>query len=303
MGQRTVFNMNRPEVHDVLRRWRTVTDAYEDGERVLLGETWVPTVERLAEFYGTGDDELHLAFNFVFLEAPFDAGLADVVDRTEALVPPVSWPVWTLGNHDVPRFPTRWCAGDERRVRAALLLLLALRGTPVLYQGDEIGMPDVEVPRDRVRDPVGVRGFGPERPGRDPARTPMQWEPGEGAGFTAPGVEPWLPLGDAAARNVADQREDPGSTLRLVRDLIALRRAERDLVRGAYARVPGPEATWVFRRGDGVLVALRLAEGDAAVDGVEGEIAVGTDRSRDGERVTGTLRLRGWEAVVVRLAH
>jgi alpha-glucosidase len=280
-----------------------VSDEYADPDRVLLGETWVPTVERLAEFYGTGEDELHLAFNFVFLEARFDPSLADVVDRTEALVPPMSWPVWTLGNHDVGRFPTRWCDGDERRVRAALVLLLCLRGTPVLYQGDEIGMPDVDVPRDRVLDPVGVRDLGPGRPGRDPARTPMQWEPGPGAGFTAAGVEPWLPLGDAAARNVADQRDDPGSVLHLVRDLIALRRAETDLVRGAYARVPGPEATWVFRRGDGLLVALRLAEGDVTVDGVEGEVVVGTDRARDGARVDGALRLGGWEAAVVRLAR
>jgi len=301
MGQRTIFNMNRPEVHDVLKRWRTVVDRYGDPDRVLIGETWVPTVERLVEFYGSGEDELHLAFNFVFLEAPFEPSLADVVDRTEALVPPMSWPVWTLGNHDVKRFPTRWCGGDERRVRAALVLLLTLRGTPVLYQGDEIGLPDVAVPRDRVLDPVGVREFGEDRPGRDGSRTPMQWEAGPGGGFTAPGVEPWLPFGDLAAHNVADQREDPGSVLRLVRDLIALRRAEPDLVGGVYARADAPEATWAFRRGDGVLVVLRLAEGDATIEGVHGTVAVGTDRGRDGERVDGALRLGGWEAAVVRL--
>jgi alpha-glucosidase len=303
LGQQTTFNMNRPEVHDVLKRWRAVTDAYDGPERVLIGETWVNTLERLAEFYGSGEDELHLAFNFVFLGAPFDAGLARVVADTEALLPPRSWPVWTLGNHDLPRFPTRWCRGDERRVRAALLLLLCLRGTPVLLYGDEIGMPDVEVPLERMLDPVGVRDFGPERPGRDGARTPMQWEPGPGAGFTAPGVEPWLPLGDADARNVAAQREDPGSVLRLVRDLVALRRATPDLTRGAYAQVPAPAGTWAFRRGEGTLVALRLAEGESALEGMRGEVAIATDRARDGEAVDGTLRLAPWEAVVVHLSR
>ena len=102
--------MNRDEVHDVFRRWRSVTDPY-DG--VLLGETWVLDLERLMRFYGDDLDELHLAFNFVFLLADFEtAQLAPIVAETEALLPEHAWPTWTLGNHDMERFPTRWTRGD-----------------------------------------------------------------------------------------------------------------------------------------------------------------------------------------------
>src|SRR4029079_9230893 len=152
-------------------------------------------VETLATFYGSGVDELHLAFNFVFLFAELTAAtLAPVVARTEELLPPRAWPVWTLGNHDVTRFPTRWGQGDERRARVALMLLLTLRGTPVLYYGDEIAMPEAAIPEERIVDPVGLRRE-PGRPGRDGARTPMPWTGEAGAGLTAPGGEPRLPLG------------------------------------------------------------------------------------------------------------
>src|SRR5207249_2156317 len=153
----------------------------------------------------------------------------------------------------VSRFPTRWCAGDERKARLALLILLALRGTPFLYYGDEIAMLDVDVPDDRATDPL-VRRFPGQRRGRDPERTPMPWSHGSGAGFTTPGVEPWLPLGDLG-RNVAAQRADPGSTLNLCRDLIALRRRTPDLHAGAYTTLEAPEGAWAWRRGDSTCVA------------------------------------------------
>src|SRR5215210_5709843 len=102
-----------PGVHDVLRRWRTLSDA-EDPRRILLGETHVRQVELMAAFYGSGEDELHLAFNFPFVYADFDTKLAEVVADTEALLPESAWPVWTGSNHDAGRFPTRWCEGDER---------------------------------------------------------------------------------------------------------------------------------------------------------------------------------------------
>jgi alpha-glucosidase len=157
-GQRSVYNANRPEVHEVVRRWRLLADGY-DEPRLLIGETPVP-VDKLAEFYGNGSDELGLAFNFNFISAPFRApDLRAIVEETEAALPPGAWPAWTGSNHDMFRFPTRWAEDDPLRVRLALLMLLSLRGTPVLYEGDEIGMANVALAQEDLRDPLGVRFY------------------------------------------------------------------------------------------------------------------------------------------------
>jgi alpha-glucosidase len=132
--------------------------------------------------------------------------------------------------------------------------------------------------------------------GRDACRTPMVWRDGDGAGFTEPGVEPWLPIG-SRERNVADQREDPDSILALTRDLIALRKHRR-ILHGAYEPVEATADVWAFRREGGALVALNLGIETARLDGVEGAIVIGTDRARDGELLTGVLELRSFEAVV-----
>ena len=137
------------------------------------------TLEQLVEFYGD-DDELHLAFNFGFINAPLEAdAMRGIVEAMEALLPADAWPAWTGSNHDMFRFPTRWAGDDPRRIRAALVMLFGLRGTPVLYQGDEIGQGDTAVEPPDLRDPLGVR-YWPAYAGRDAGRTPMQWsdEPG-----------------------------------------------------------------------------------------------------------------------------
>jgi alpha-glucosidase len=295
-----VYSMNRPEVHDVLRRWRALSDA-EDPARILVGETYVLDLESLLPFYGQGD-ELNLAFNFLFVHADLDAGaLREIVDGMEAGLPEGTWPVYTGSNHDAGRLTTRWAGDDERAARAALLLLLTLRGTPFLYYGDEIALPEVPQDAETALDPVARRTGDPSR-NRDVCRTPMPWRDDPGGGFTAPGVEPWLPFGDLAAANVAAQREDPGSTLHLVRDLVALRRERPDLRAGAYATLPAPDGAWAYRRGDGTAVALNLSDEPVRVDGVEGTVLVGTDRARDGAATAGPLELGPWEAVVVALA-
>ncbi|HEX5898568.1 MAG TPA: alpha-amylase family glycosyl hydrolase, partial [Solirubrobacteraceae bacterium] len=297
LGQRAEYSMNRDEVHDVFRRWRTVVDPHD---AVLVGETWVLDLEKLMRFYGEDLDELHLAFNFVFLHADFEAAqLARIVAETEALLPEHAWPVWTLGNHDMARFPTRWTHGDPWLARCALMLLLTLRGTPVLYYGDELAMPDTEIAPERVVDPVGLLN-DPQRPGRDGARTPMPWSDEPGAGFTAPDAEPWLPFGDVAALNVAGERADRGSPLNLTRDLVALRRAQEDLRTGAYTEVAVEDGLWAYRRGDGFLVALNLGT-EATSLPVDGTIAIGTHRQRDGEAIAGSLLLAPGEGAVLRL--
>jgi alpha-glucosidase len=162
-------------------------------------------------------------------------------------------------------------------------------------------MPDADIPADRVVDPVGLLN-DPERPGRDGARSPMPWSAEPGAGFSAPGVEPWLPLGELAGFNVAEQKADPDSALRLTRDLIALRRAEEDLRTGSYEQAVVDGGLWAYRRGDGFLVALNLGS-DAASLPAEGTIAIGTRRERDGEAVARSLLLAPGEGVVLRVAR
>jgi alpha-glucosidase len=297
-GQRSVYNASRPEVHDVLKRWRALAETYSPP-RVLIGETYVLEPESLASFYGQGD-ELNLAFNFTLLHARFRAPvLRAAVEDTERLLPHDAWPVWTGSNHDNHRFPTRWCDNDPQKIRAALVMLTGLRGTPFLYYGDEIGMADGDVPAERVLDPVG-KFHGP-RLGRDPERTPMQWTADPGAGFSAPGAEPWLPYGDYAANNVAAHRHDPDSILSLTRDLIGLRDAMPELRRGAYRTLgTSDEHVWAWQRGDRTVVALNLSEEPATVpvDGAA-EIRISTLRARDGERVAGSLALGPWEGAIL----
>jgi alpha-glucosidase len=298
VGQRAVYSMNRPEVHDVLKRWRVACDE-SDPPRVLVGETWILELERMASFYGQGNDELHLAFNFPFIYSPLSAPqLSRVVETTESLVPEESWPVWAASNHDVGRFATRWCGDDQDRVRCGLVLLLTLRGTPFLYYGDEIGMPDAPPELEYARDPI-AHAYWPEDRGRDGCRTPMQWSSDPGAGFTASTVAPWLPLDDASSCNVAGQRDDPESALWLCRDLIALRRNRSDLQRGRYETVTVTDSVWLYRRGEEILVALNLSDAPAELEEISGTVLVGTRRARYGERIAGRLWLDSWESLVV----
>jgi len=295
-GQRAVYNANRPEVHDVIRRWRRLADSYRPP-RILIGETPVP-IATLVDYYGDGQDELHMAFSFPFITAPLEADtMRRIVEETEARLPPGAWPAWTGSNHDMSRFASRWAGGDPRKVRAVLVMLLCLRGTPVLYQGDEIGLGDTPVPREDLRDPLGIR-YWPAYAGRDAMRTPMPWRDGEGGGFTDPGIRPWLPLVASARVNVEQQRSDRHSVLSLARDLIALRRHTPALQTGGYQTVGATPGVWAWRRGDRITVALNMSDHDATLQAGSGYIHIGTDRGRDGESFGDTLMLGPWEGVV-----
>jgi alpha-glucosidase len=288
IGQWPRYNAGLPEAVDVHRRWRRVAGEY-DPERLLLGETYVMELDRLMEY--VVPDGLHLCMNFAFVHSRFLAEeLAAVVAETERRLPDWATPVWHASSHDDPRFATRWCGGDAELVRCALVGLLSLRGAAILYQGDEIGMEAVEVSPQREVDVAG----------RDSCRTPMVWRDEDGGGFTDASVEPWLPIGPRD-RNVADQRGEPGSILSLTRDLIALRR-HRGLLTGAYEQLDAPADVWAFRRGGGALVALNLGAEPALLEDVEGAIVLCTDRSRDGEVVSGGLELGSRQAVVASAA-
>jgi alpha-glucosidase len=201
----------------------------------------------------------------------------DVLSLLVELVPPLEqtvayyganggWPNWVLGNHDTPRVASRV---GPAQARVAAMLLLTLPGTPILYQGDELGLADVPIPPGQERDPVAR--LLPGR-GRDPERTPMPWDAGPGAGFTT--GRPWLPLGEAnRSRQVAAQREDPASMLTLHRRLLRLRRAAPALATDAYDPLDTGGDVLAYLRtgpgGDRYLVVLNLgpARHDALVDG------------------------------------
>jgi alpha-glucosidase len=171
-------------------------------------------------------------------------------------LPTFGWPNWVMGSHDAPRIAARI---GEPQARVAAMLLLTLRGTPTLYQGDEIGIGEVVIPRERVRDPQDLRqpGIGI---GRDRSRTPMPWDDTLFAGFSA--VEPWLPLSsDWATRNVAAQERDPRSMLRFYREILTLRRSQKALSIGSFALIDSPTDVLAFERRHGpdrLLVALNF---------------------------------------------
>jgi len=297
-GQREQHNANHPQNHSVIRRWRRLAESYGDP-RTLVGETYVLDLPTMASYYGD-EDELNLAFNIPFLYTAFTAGaIREVVEATLAALPRGARPVWNGGSHDISRFPSRWCSGDPRKIGAAMMLLLTLPGTSLLYYGDEIGMTDGPVSPDQALDPLGRRG--PVRSaGRDPARTPMQWSAGPGAGFTSRGPTTWLPCGDAVACNVEAQRSDAGSPLNLCRDLIGVRRDSPDLLVGEMRFVDSPAASVLaWRRGERTTVAINLSDSPAALQDVGGRVRLGTRRERDGEWVEGRLELGPWEGAVL----
>jgi alpha-glucosidase len=296
-GLRPVYNANQPEVHGVYRDWRTLADHYSPP-RLLLGETWVGDPAQLAKFYGD-NDELQLAFNFPFVFANFTAAeLSSVVRRTLETIPAGACPVWMASNHDVGRFPSRWCLDDDDRARLALLILATLPGTTVLYYGDEIGMVDVDVPLDLQRDEMSLGGTG-SHGNRDRARTPMQWDASPSGGFST-AARPWLPLGDTAARNVAGQRAEPGSTLRLCRDLLAVRRAELAGQIAPYEPLAVIGGLWAYRAG-GLIVAANLSDQPAVWSAPLGEILVSTPgQPADPGAPPAPLTVAPWQGVIAR---
>jgi alpha-glucosidase len=266
--------------HHLLRDIRRLLEAYP-GERVMVGEVAVPWTEMVARYYGRGD-ELHLAFNFPPLFAPWKAAAwREQIERTmRELDPRDAWPTWALSNHDNKRHRTRY--GSEARARAAAVLLLGLRGTPFLYAGEELGLEDAVVPRARAVDPGG----------RDGCRAPIPWEDGATHGWVT--REAWLPWPpDAGRRSVAAQRQDPASILHLYRRLLAARRASPALRAGAFRLLDTPEGTLGWeRRAAGnlriVLVNFEEAPARLALAG-DWHVEVASDGRGEGGRFAGAL--------------
>ena len=294
-GRQThLYNEDQDGVHDVLRRMRLVLDEYDDV--CGIGELGY-SLERWVRYYGD-NDELHLPFNFRLMEQPWDAGaIRDSVEALEAALPQGAWPTFVLGTHDGPRLASR--VGPPQ-ARIAAMLLLTLRGTPTLYQGDELGMVNGAIPVDRLRDPQGLR-LGPER-SRDPGRTPMQWNSEPFAGFSS--VEPWLPVNqDYRVDNIAVGSGEPSSVLNLYRALLRLRSANSALQSGSFETFPTPDGCFAYwrRHLDSVLlVALNFTSDPIEVDlhSAQGSVVSSTYMDRRGSE-SESLNLRPDEGIIL----
>jgi alpha-glucosidase len=274
-------NQDRDELHEIYRNWRSIADSYP-GTRVLVGEIWLPEIDRFAMYLRP--DELHTAFNFDFLARPWDASeLRASIDQTLQAHAPVNAPsTWVLSNHDVTRPVTRYGREDssfaflkkrigtptdlalgQRRARAAALVTAALPGSLYIYQGDELGLPEVEdLPADRLEDPMHFRSGGVD-PGRDGCRVPLPWrgmQPPFGFSPDGADAEPWLPQPEQWSHlTVEAEQSDATSMLWLYRTALRIRRAEADLGDGPLSWRDSAENTLSFARGERFLSFTNLS--------------------------------------------
>ncbi|MFX0114000.1 MAG: alpha-amylase family glycosyl hydrolase [Candidatus Hodarchaeota archaeon] len=230
--QNHLYDVHQPETHEFLKDLRPLADSY-DPPRMLLGEILGPPA--ITKTYYGNDDELHLVFNFIFMSRPFKAQQFKwAIDLLEESIPDPFWPAYVLSNHDRPRAYSRYkCQKNEQKAKLLATLLLTLRGTPVVYYGEEIGMANAHVPRKRMRDPLGKR-FWPFPVGRDGCRSPMHWSNTPNAGFSKANTIPWLPLSrNWHQNNVKTQVKDSNSLLSFYRQLIWLRKSKISLNQGS----------------------------------------------------------------------
>ncbi|SDT32555.1 alpha-amylase family glycosyl hydrolase [Bradyrhizobium canariense] len=295
----TRYSTDQPEVHEVVAEMRRVTEEF--GSRVLIGEIYLP-LERLVAYYGNDLRGAQMPFNFALISTLWSArSIEKIIADYEGALPPGAWPNWVLGNHDRPRVASR--VGTEQ-ARVAAMLLLTLRGTPTLYYGDEIGMHQVAIAPDQVRDPFekNVPGIGV---GRDGCRTPMQWDATPNAGFST--STPWLSLAsDFSHENVVNLDADAQSILSLYKALIKLRKQTPALTSGDYSPIAAQGDLLLYRRqseGQAVVIALNLGAEPVSVTsssiGFDSKVLLSTFLDRQDESIEGVLDLRGNEGVVV----
>ncbi|HZU14927.1 MAG TPA: alpha-amylase family glycosyl hydrolase [Chloroflexota bacterium] len=304
-----LYDRRHPIIHEWLQELRAVAE--EDGTpRMMVSEIYGLEPEAVALFHGIDRPEMSMSFNFDVLQAPWDAGaFRAAIETFAANLPPRIWPNVVLNNHDQSRLVSRydWDGLGEARARLAAMLLLTVRGAAFLYYGEELGMRNGIIPRERLQDPVGIRHW-PLNSGRDPERTPMQWTAGPTAGFTS-GC-PWLPVNPDHDRiNVATESNDPGSLLALYRDLLRRRRETPALLTGTYEAIDaGSEDVYAHLRQDGtqrLLIALNFApeERHASfdLDGERAAIFLSTRRARAGSVNPRHLALAPLEGTILSL--
>ena len=305
-----LYTANQPETHTIVRAMRTLLDRYP-GDRLLIGEIYLP-IDELVTYYGAEPTAIkpqspelrgaQMPFNFHLILTAWDAAkIADLIQRYEAALPPGAWPNWVLGNHDQKRLASR-IGADQARVAA--VLLLTLRGTPTLYYGDELGMPDALIAPDEVQDPAEKNQPGIGQ-GRDPERSPMLWENRENAGFTAGGVKTWLPLvWDWPRYTVESEGYNPHSLLALYKRLLALRRERAALHDGTVLEVRANQGVLSYVRTfgeDKLAIFLNLTGEVRWVEVRPGKLLLSSFLDTEGAIVADYMSLRPNEAAIVAL--
>jgi len=304
-SQLHLYDKGHPDTHAIYRKFRQLLDSYSrEQPRIAIGEMHILNLEEWISYYGANLDEMQMPFNFGLLLADWRAtAIRQSVDVYEATLLPGAWPNYVLGNHDEPRIASRI---GSSQARIAMMLLLTLRGTPTLYYGDEIGMHDADIPPERVQDPLakGIPDIG-----RDPVRTPMQWDSSQNAGFCPPTVEPWLLIpGDYQQLNVAVERDDPHSMLSLTRTLIEMRRTTAALNAGSYHPIENlPNDCFVYLRelaDQRRLIALNFSSDEQVLSLPEmgsGRIVISTYLDREEQVDLAAFRLRANEGCIMEL--
>ncbi|MGA8272044.1 MAG: alpha-glucosidase [Candidatus Sulfotelmatobacter sp.] len=261
------YNTKLPEVHDVLRGLREVANEYD---AVLIGETWTADVAELNQYYGKGNNELQLPMDFLFTMVN-KLSPAEFRKQIAAVDAASGWPTFVISNHDIVRSYDRYGDGQHNDQIAKLMaaLYLTLRGSPIIYYGEEIGMKTTPPTRQEdVKDPIGRKGW-PKEKGRDGERTPMQWDDSENAGFTT--GTPWLPVPPTyKTHNVADESKDPDSLLEFYKNILKLRHSNEALMHGSYKAINVTDAKVlsylrVFKE-QAVVVALNMSDAPQLVN-------------------------------------
>jgi alpha-glucosidase len=291
------YTANQPETLEIVREMRELMDRYP--ERVLIGEIYLP-IPQLVTYYGATPQLLgaQMPFNFHLILTGWQADrIAQLIQQYEAALPPGAWPNWVMGNHDQSRIATRI---GEAQARVAAVLLLTLRGTPTLYYGDELGMPDAHIAPDEVVDPAAKNG-----PGRDPERSPMLWDDGANAGFGI--TKPWLPLVDSwEAFTVEAESADSDSVLALYRKLLELRRLYPALNAGDISEVSAAEGVLSYVRTSGeqrIQVLLNMTAEEHWPKCLRGEMLANSHLDLVGNLVSDYVQLRPAEAVVILVSY
>lgn len=251
-----LHDKGHPDNHPLFRDVRALLDSYQP-ERFSIGEIHIGDWDEWASYYGENLDELHMPYNFSLLHSPWTAtDISSRVAAAESAIPAGGWPSYVLGNHDDSRIASRF---GREHMGIAAMLLLTLRGTPTLYYGDELAIPERFIPADQQLDPHGRSLPGA---GRDGCRTPMQWDASPHAGFSPPDApDPWLPLTDDwRQRNVAAYLGDSTSLLNLYRALLAYRKTSSDLQIGEYRQLETAGGCFAFTRGESITVALNFTD-------------------------------------------
>ena len=295
------YSTDQPEVHDIVAMMRNVMDEYE--ERVMIGEIYLP-IDKLVTYYGHDHSGAHLPFNFQLVVLPWEAKkIFSTINQYEGALPTGGWPNWVLGNHDKSRIASRV---GLPQAKVAAMMLLTLRGTPTMYYGDELGMEDVLIAPEQVQDPQekNMPGLGL---GRDPERTPMQWDDTENAGFTK--ATPWLPLAENYEKvNVAAEKQAEDSMLSFYKKLIELRQSEPALMVGDYEPVNLKGNAFAYVRhydNKRFLIILNLDNSPVIFESetieAKGSVVLGTHPERKDLKAGKSVQLQANEGIIVLL--